>query len=96
MSENLKASKHKTVTSDKVQVMGYKVGVFPVEQRHIYLEYATGYEDSNGNFIGVKVEKPIIISGEDFDALVGKQPQNGETVYAFTKRELYALIDGRE
>ena len=90
MAENLQTEKQKTIDINVIQILGYRVITFPIENRAIGIDYATGY-NSNGQF--VPVEKGFKqLQGEEFDALVSANPDPTVSFYENIKRALYALI----
>lgn len=93
MSENLNINKHKIITTNKIQILGYRVIVFPVPNRALLVDYATGY-DQDGIFVPVSTGFAQV-QGEEFDLLVGKNPRAEQSFYANIKRELYDLIDSQ-
>ena len=90
MAEILAEEKTKIININEVQITGYRVVTFPIENRGMGVDYVTGY-DLNGKFIPVEKGYKEII-GADFDTMVSSKPSADISFYENIKAILYRFI----
>lgn len=91
MAEDINEDQQKTIVVNKVQVMNFSVSVNPKQQVGIGINFNTGYEDAEGNFVAVEA-KQLGIVGEDFAQIVTSFPDSSKTIYDNIKELLYIKI----